>query len=319
VLVQSKVGVVSAMIAFALFVLGFHYVNANAKPSRWKLAIESWVMIVFITWVVWNTGGVSSPLINLYVLVIITTAITLGKLISLLEIVLIGTFYFYIAIRGDVSYTYSEFVQSMLYFSPFVLVAYITTMLASDIHNSKTALKTLAETDDLTGLLNKRSLEVLFKVVADKAVLLQQPMTVMMMDIDNLKQINDRYGHLAGNTLITTTARTIASTLRATDLVCRYGGDEFVVVLPTMDAGKALITGERLRKAVANTSFDVDGKAISTTISIGIATFPTHVDDVSSLLARADESLYACKRSGGNMVLHYGEEADPYTAVPNPV
>lgn len=315
--VLSRIGLVASMVIFAIYVLGFHYLNANSRQTRWKLAIESWVMISFITWVVWNTGGVTSPLINLYVLAIITSAITLGKVVSLLEILLIGSFYFYIAMRDESGYTYGQFVQLMLYFAPFVLVAYITTLLASDIHNSKVILKNLAETDDMTGLLNKRSLEMLFKVAADKAIREKQPMTVMMIDTDNLKQVNDRYGHLAGDALIVTVSRTIVECLRSFDIICRYGGDEFVVVMPNTPADKALELGERVRKAVANTSFDVEGAQISTTICAGLATWPSHVDDISTLLARADTSLYACKRSGRNMVMHYGEDVDPYTPVPD--
>ena len=313
--VHSPMGLVSAMIGFALFVLGFHYINANTRHTRWKLALESWAMILFISWVVWNSGGVHSPLINLYVLVIITSAITLGKVVSLLEILLIGSFYFYIATQEEVSYGYAEFVQMMLYFAPFVLVAYITTMLASDIHNSKAALKNLAETDDMTGLLNKRSLEPLFKEATVNAIKREQPLTVMIIDADNLKEINDRYGHLAGDALIVTVARTIAECLRSSDIICRYGGDEFVAVLPKMSAEKALETGERLRKAVANTSFDAEGAKLSSTICIGLATWPSHVEDISLLLAKADASLYACKRSGRNMVMQYREEIEAYTSV----
>jgi diguanylate cyclase (GGDEF)-like protein len=313
--VESPMGLVAAMVVFALFVLGFHYLNANSRHTRWKLALESWVMILFISWVVWNSGGVRSPLINLYVLVIITSAITLGKVVSLLEILLIGAFYFYIATQDEVSYGYKEFAQMMLYFAPFVLVAYITTMLASDIHKSRAVLKNLAETDDMTGLLNKRSLELLFKEAAVNAMKREQPLTVMMIDADNLKQINDRYGHIAGDALIVTVARTIAECLRSSDIICRYGGDEFVAVLPKMSAEKALETGERLRKAVAGTSFAAEGAQISSTISVGMATWPSQVEDVSTLLAKADATLYACKRGGRNMVMHYGEAIDPGTVV----
>ncbi|HTR00679.1 MAG TPA: GGDEF domain-containing protein [Candidatus Acidoferrum sp.] len=306
--------VVVAMVVFALFVLGFHYVNANARQSRWKLAAESWGMILFISVVVWNTGGVGSPLTNLYLLVIISSALTLGKMACLLEILLIGSVYFYMAVNDVGDYSYGRFVQLMLYFSPFVLVAYITTLLASDIHNSKSALKTLAETDELTGLLNKRSLELMLKVSSELAVAGGYPLTVLMIDIDNLKPVNDRHGHLTGNTLLVTVARALRSGLRASDIICRYGGDEFIAILPNCPADKALEAAERLRKAVANTSFDANGHRITTTVSVGLATYPTNVDDVSTLVAKADTSLFACKRSGGNMVMHYGEEITPAVA-----
>jgi diguanylate cyclase (GGDEF)-like protein len=306
--VLNRPGLVLSMIIFTLFVLGFHYLNASARQKRWKLALETWVMIVFITWVIWNTGGINSPLINLYLLVIIISAITLGKVVTLLEIALIGAFYFYIASSDNLTYTYAEFSRVMIYFSPFVLVAYITTLLVADLQKGRSMFKEMAETDDMTHLLNKRSFMPLYKAAAEQALHNSQSLTVMMIDADNLKEINDQYGHQAGDKLILAVATAIADCLRATDIVCRYGGDEFVAVLPKLDTDKAWELGERLRKAVANTSFDVEGRRISATVSIGIATYPTQVPDITQLLEKADESLYLSKRTGRNRVMQYGEE-----------
>ena len=305
---QNPGGLVAAMVAFTLFVLGFHYLNASSRQQRWKLALETWIMIVFITWVIWNTGGINSPLMNLYLLVIIISAITLGKVVTLLEIALIGAFYFYIASIDDQNYTFAEFSRVMIYFSPFVLVAYITTLLVADLQKGRSLFKEMAETDDMTHLLNKRSFMPLYKNAAEQALQRGHALTAMMIDADNLKEVNDQHGHQAGDKLILAVATAIADCLRATDIVCRYGGDEFVAVLPKLETQKAWELGERLRKAVANTSFDVDGRRISATVSIGIATYPAQVADISQLLEKADESLYLSKRTGRNRVMQYGEE-----------
>lgn len=310
-LVLNPAGLVASMVGFTLFVLGFHYLNASTQQKRWKLALETWVMIVFITWVVWNTGGVDSPLINLYLLVIIISAITLGKAVTLLEIALIGASYFYIAASDELAYTYAEFSRVMIYFSPFVLVAYVTTLLVADLQKGRGLFKELAETDDLTHLLNKRSFLPLFKQAAEHAQSSAHPLTAMMIDADNLKEINDKFGHQAGDKLILTVAQAIVDCLRSSDIVCRYGGDEFVVILPKIGPEKAWELGERLRKAVANTSFDADGRRISPTVSIGIATYPSQVPDITQLLEKADESLYLSKSTGRNRVMQYGEEIFP--------
>jgi diguanylate cyclase (GGDEF)-like protein len=296
---------VMSMVAFTAFVLTFHYVNAQGQQRRWKLALETWVMILFITWVVWNTGGVTSPLSNLYLLAIIISAITLGKIVTILEIILIGSVYFLISQFDDNEFTYQEFSQLMIYFAPFVLVAYITTLLVADLYAGRSMFKALAETDDMTNLLNKRSFMALFSKSAEQSDLSGEAMSVMMIDADNLKQVNDKYGHHAGDLLITNVANTITECMRSSDIVCRYGGDEFVVMLPRLGAARSRELGERLCKAVANISFDSEGNRISTTVSIGLASWPDNVPEIMDLLARADEIMYESKRLGRNRVTVY--------------
>ena len=300
-------GLVLSTVLFALFVLAFHYINYNSVHSRWKLAIETWVMIAFITWVVWNTGSTGSPLINLYLLVIISSAITLGRVTTVLEIALIGAFYFYLATRGASVYEFSfiEFSQLMVYFAPFVLIAYITSMLAADVNYGKKMLKALSQVDEMTSLLNKRSFMPLFTRSADVAVKFSEPLSVMMIDADNLKNVNDTYGLAAGDKLITTIALTIQDSLRTTDVVCRYGGDEFVAILPKAGAEKARHTAERIRAAIENTSFDANGVRVSTTASIGVASYPEEVSDVNRLMEKADEALYVSKEVGRNTATAY--------------
>jgi GGDEF domain-containing protein len=187
-----------AMLSYSVFILGFNYMNLNTPQTAWKLAVETWVMISFITFVLWNTGNVDSPLLNLYLLVIISSAITLSKLMTILEIILIFIFYFYLAVRNGLAFNLVEFTELMVYFSPFVLVAYIATMLASDVHYGKMMFKALSETDEMTNLLNKRSFIPMFNKASEVAVQYNQPLSVMMIDADNLKEVNDKHGHKAG-------------------------------------------------------------------------------------------------------------------------
>ena len=279
-----------SMLLYAVFVLGFNYVNLDTPQYAWKLAIETWVMIVFITWVLWNTGNINSPLLNLYLLVIISSAITLDKVTTTLEIVLVFAFYVFLAVKNGQAYDLAGFSQMLIYFSPFVLVAYITTILASDVHYGKMMFKAQSETDEMTSLLNKRSFIPMFNKAAEVAMKYNQPLSVMMIDADNL---------------IVSMANAIEDCLRTSDIICRYGGDEFLALLPQLPSSRAKETGERLRSAVENTSFDVDGQAIGSTVSIGIASYPDEVGNVFDLLEKADEALYECKRAGRNNVISY--------------
>ena len=129
----------------------------------------------------------------------------------------------------------------------------------------------------------------------------------MMIDADNLKQVNDTYGHKTGDKLILTIASTIKDCLRTSDIICRYGGDEFVALLPQLPSERAIETAERLRSAIENTSFDVDGQRITTTVSIGIATYPDEVPIAEELLEKADETLYESKKAGRNVVISYAK------------
>lgn len=303
--VANPFGLVLAMVGFALFVLGFHYLNHDAAQHYWKLALETWVMIAFITWAVWNTGGTGSPLMNLYFLVIIAGAIALGKVMTFIEIAVIGAFYFLLAVGSGSLNGLMELNSLLFYFIPFLLVAYIAIMLAADVSYGRRMFKALSETDEMTGLLNKRSFSPMFRKACEVAEKYTQPLSVMMIDADNLKDINDAHGHGAGDRLIMVMADTISDCLRTSDVICRYGGDEYVALLPQLPADRAVETAERLRSAIANTSFDIAGTPISTTVSIGVASYPEEVGEVGDLLEKADEALYESKRAGRNRVLSW--------------
>ncbi len=321
--VLDPYGMIVSLVAFTFFILSFHYFNFYTRQSRWKLAIETWAMIVFISWALLQTGGDSSPLLNLYLLVIIASAITLGKIITLLEIGLIAAFYAYLAapLYSDSSFTLIDFSQIMTLFSPFLLIAYITTMLAADVHYGRQMFKSLSETDEMTGFLNKRSFNTVLIKAAKVAARYSHPLSIIVIDADNLKAVNDEYGHKAGDKLILMLAEVIHDCLRASDVLARYGGDEFVVLLPQTTAEKAVEAGNRIRLAVQNSSFDVEGCRVFSTVSIGIASYPEDAVNINELLEKADKSLYQSKNAGRNRVSHYSytdsedETEQPATAL----
>ncbi|MES2606883.1 MAG: GGDEF domain-containing protein [Pseudomonadota bacterium] len=300
-------GMVASMIAFAVFVIGFNYLARDRGTLRWRVAISTWVMIAFISWVIWNTGGMQSPLFNLYLLVIILSAMTLGKLTTMLEIALMGAAYIYVAMHSTGEFSLMEFSRLMIFFAPFLLVAWVTALLAGDIQAGGLAFKSLAHTDEMTGLLNKRSLNVELEKAIQTAAERKSPLTVMMLDADNLKHTNDTFGHDAGDQLITHVASVLKGSLRASDIVCRYGGDEFVAVLPQMGLAKALEISERIRKAVALSPFQSREQALSTSVSVGFSTWPDHTKDLTQLMVLADASLYESKRKGRNQVTNAGQ------------
>ena len=156
-------------------------------------------------------------------------------------------------------------------------------------------------TDDLTGTYNYRFLRVALRREVQRAARLGHPLSLCMLDVDHLKEYNERFGHLAGSSVLKQVAAVIRNTTREIDLVAKYGGDEFLLILPHTRQEGAVAAAERVRAAVEAIAFP-ELQVGEMTCSIGISTFPDHGLSPEVLLAAADEALFAAKRSGRNCV-----------------
>ncbi len=307
---EGRIAIAMAMMFFAAFVLIFRYTNFYRNESRWKIAIETWVMIVFIIWSVYYTGKLESPLLNCFLLVIITSALTLGKVSTAAELAAIGAALLVLGGQPPGVFPTLESLGGIaVLFVPFVLVAYITTMFSADIRYGLSKAVALSETDELTGLLNRRSFAVNASRVFGQAVRYNRSVGVLVIDSDNLKQVNDQYGHGAGDDLLRLLAQCIQHELRTTDMLFRQGGDEFVVLLPETDRTRSGEVAERVRRAVESTRSNTDGEMIKTTVSIGIATYPADGRVMETILANADKALYRAKASGRNRAVQFSDAA----------
>jgi diguanylate cyclase (GGDEF)-like protein len=167
--------------------------------------------------------------------------------------------------------------------------------------------QTLLNMDDLTGLYNHRYLEQAIDREIKRAQRYDSSFCLLFIDLDDFKPINDKYGHLAGSQVLREVAQILKSTLRDVDLVFRYGGDEFVILLIESDARNGLKTAQRIRERIQHTGFSVGGGATAhVTASIGVAAFPEHAQEKDRLLALADECMYESKRHGKNQVVLVG-------------
>lgn len=299
---ESRTAIMMSLFFFGAFVLSFRYANFYKQESRWKLSIETLAMIVFITWVVWHSGKLDSPLISLYLLPIIASALALGKIATLLEMGLVTACYMFLTTVGlnESIFSLSYGVKLTARFAPVLLVAYITTMLSADIHYALNKVKLISETDPLTGLYNLRAFNIILQRAFSQAVRYSRPLGIVMIDADNLKGINDSYGHEAGNRLLKQIVSSIQTQLRSTDVLARFGGDEFVVLLPETGARGAHEVAERIRCSVENTGLQVRGNIIPTTVSLGVASYPDDGVDLELLLDKADKAMYRSKQEGRN-------------------
>ena len=299
---ESTAPVYFGLILYSAFVIGFRYFNVYRTESRWKLAIETWVMIVFITWILYHTGRLESPLANLYLLTIVTSALTLGKLVTLLEMALIAACYIFLGYSStdDSLFWITNAGDFMSQLAPMLLVAYITTMLSADIRTALSRIKIISETDELTGIYNVRAFTSLAGRAHKQSIRYGHVYSIVMIDSDNLKAVNDTYGHEAGNRLLRLTVTCVQQGLRETDVFARYGGDEFVVLLPQTKPDGAFEVAERIRKTIAGMPLDTQGKQVPTTVSIGIASFPAHGEELAVIMSRADQAMYMSKQRGRN-------------------
>lgn len=158
-----------------------------------------------------------------------------------------------------------------------------------------------ANIDTLTGLYNRRWLEHIFERESTRCAFNKQPLSLLMLDVDHFKNYNDEHGHLAGDYALCLVAHTLRNQLRPKDSMSRYGGEEFVIVLPEIDHDEALAIGERLRESLAKISsfYSPLGELPGVTISLGLAVMEPH-DHLASLLGRADTALYQAKQAGRN-------------------
>ena len=155
----------------------------------------------------------------------------------------------------------------------------------------------LAETDGLTGLANRRTFEAALELEVTRAFRNGDEVSLVMVDIDHFKQLNDTYGHQTGDDVLREVAAALGGECRDIDVVARYGGEEFVVILPSCSDAEALETAERLRRVVAGSE-----TVVPVSISAGVATYPVNATDPTGLLQAADEALYESKRTGRNKV-----------------
>lgn len=309
----GNIAVTMALFFFGAIILGLHYLNFNKLESRPKLMIETWIMIVFITWVVWYTGNIQSRLLNLYLLPIIASALIFGKVSTAIQMgVIIGCFMFF---SYDAS---TKPIMSMVFWgellalsAPVILVAYITTMLAADIRYAVDKIKQVSDTDDLTGLYNMRAFSSMLQRAFKQSVRYGHSMSVVMIDSDNLKQINDKHGHDAGNRLLQHLVRCIREQLRGSDVMARFGGDEFIVLLSETNNKGAQEMAERIRKAIEISRFDIRGGDTNVTASLGVASYPDDGGNLEVILDKADKAMYRAKQKGRNKVVAYIDEGAP--------
>lgn len=205
-------------------------------------------------------------------------------------------------------------VGSALAFVVLVL-AWHSTLMALVVTRLTSELRRMSRHDSLTGLLNRRAMEELLYAQVQRSDRGGEPFAVMMLDIDHFKRVNDHHGHAVGDLALKHVAKLLRSSLREVDSPARFGGEEFVVLMPGTALAMAQPIAERLRERLSATPLAHATTQVSLSISIGIAQWGGSGDDLSQLLVRADTALFQAKRQGRNRVVLDLNERGPAAAL----
>jgi diguanylate cyclase (GGDEF)-like protein len=183
------------------------------------------------------------------------------------------------------------------------LVATLAENLAMALSNLnlREVLRLQSIRDPLTGLFNRRYMEETFERELGRVKRNQAGLTVIMFDVDHFKKYNDSYGHHAGDAVLSHIGSYLKTNVRSEDIPCRYGGEEFLLIMPGLSADGALRRAESIRTGIAHLTVENRGQPLpKVTVSMGVAAFPAHGDSASTIIQAADEALYRAKRNGRN-------------------
>ncbi|MFT6895889.1 MAG: diguanylate cyclase (GGDEF)-like protein [Paraglaciecola sp.] len=285
----------------------------QAKPKPWHAGLFSFFGLLVLLPIVLISGGVNSQFSYLFPIIPIFIALISNAkstwITAIIIIVLIIAMYFSADLMPD--FTYEDVPQSKsaartLWLCLSVLLSTTFGIEFNRINSTLgNKLKEQAEIDPLTGIHNRRSVMNFLKATMEDVKLKNGSLSVMMIDLDHFKAINDSYGHLVGDSCLKAAAQSIQMSIRNDgDLAGRYGGKEFMVVIRDIDSQKALIIADQIRGAIEQTSVSLhDGTSINLTATIGICTLNAEdspsIDHVVDL---ADKALYKGKKAGRNRV-----------------
>lgn len=276
--------------------------------------------LVILSLLVFFSGGFDSPVIVLFIFyILIATFLVYHQKAfknTLTAIVLVVVIFF----SNEGLIVSSEKLTTMIGFNAILMIAYlIAAYLSRNLRENEEKLQQLLEkfrqlsvTDGLTDLYNQTHFFLLLNLQLERSKRYGTAFSLILLDVDHFKNYNDTNGHIAGSEGLRRVARLMYDVFRASDMLAKYGGDEFVVILPNSDKIGAFLGAERIREAVENEVFEGGehqpmGKV---TLSLGIAGYPEHGSTTEEILEKADKAMYFAKETGRNKTVIYNEELE---------
>ncbi len=300
----SQPAILTLLALAGLFVLVIHDLMPSPVLGAAKFIVEGSVAITVATLLVALTGGVESPFFFIYPLIVggaalvvsppITVGLAAAASVGYVLAVVVGT------PPGGVGPLATAVVGTNLV--AMLLLAYAAMVIAREQRRSRDAAIRLSTVDPLTSLFNRALLFAALEREIARSARSGRRFCLLMMDLDELKAINDRFGHFHGDRVLRGVGEVISDGVRRIDTAARCGGDEFVVLLPETDPTGAYVLAEKIRVGVGEIALDGDAAEVRPSLSVGVVSYPEDGLTADALMISADGAMYTSKRSGKNRV-----------------
>ena len=296
------------------FVLLIHDILPAGTPRPVRAVLQAVVAVGFASILVAFTGGYDSPFFFAFPLIVGGGALVLGPLAGLALVILAAAGYLIAASSISGMPSAFQLVATTVNLTGLFLLAYIASVVAREQRGARDAALRLSSLDSLTGMYNRTFFFSALEREIARSDRSGRGFCLVMLDLDELKDVNDRHGHHAGDAVLRAVADTVRNGVRRIDIAARYGGDEFVAILPETDPTGGWVVAEKIRLGVNDST--IPGISFSPTVSVGVVSYPTDGRTADALIVSADRAMYVSKRGGKNRVASVGVEPGPVPIEP---
>ena len=296
-----------ALLASAgLFVLVVHDLLPPSALGQAKFVVEGSVAITFATLLVLLTGADDSPFFFTFPLIVGGAALVVSPRITFALAATASLGYILaVSVPGSNPLAPQTIAVVGINLTALILLAYVAMVIAREQRRARDAAITLSTIDPLTGLFNRTFFFAAVDREIARSARSNRGFCLLMMDLDELKTINDRFGHYFGDRVLRGVGEVIQHRVRRIDTAARYGGDEFVVLLPETDPTGAYVLAEKVRIGVNELDVSAPGSELQPSISVGVVSYPDDGRTADELMISADQAMYASKRGGKNRVMGF--------------
>ena len=302
---QNQTAIFVLLALAGVFVLVIHDLLPAGALGTAKFVVEGSVAITVATMLVALTGGVSSPFFFVFPLIVGGAALVVSPPITLGLALTAALGYLLAVVLGSPAGTVIAPITTAtvgINLTAMTLLAYIAMVIAREQRSSRDAAIRLSTIDPLTSLFNRGFFFAALEREIARSARSGRGFCLLMMDLDELKSINDRLGHFHGDRVLNAVGQVVSEGVRRIDTAARYGGDEFVVLLPETDPTGAFVLAEKIRIGVNDLELDLPDDTVKPSMSVGVVSFPDDGQTADELMISADRAMYTSKRAGKNRV-----------------